>query len=162
MRQAFLHLPCTFARLHGTILVENFRLPTINTAGGRHMSDYYGQIWDLPTVTEGHFIDKADKRLVFGPNGRFLEGYSIRCFTMHPGAKSASHAHSWDHWAICLNGEGCFKVGEALCPLQNGTWVHVPGGVPHHFWNTSETEDMNLICMVPAEGDVNPLIMPGC
>lgn len=126
------------------------------------MSEYFGRITDLPTVTEGHFIPNSEKRVVFGPNGRFMDDYVMRCFTLNPGSGSASHAHKWCHWAVCIGGEGKFKVGEETAELECGVWVHVPGGVPHNFWNTSETEQMTLLCIVPTEGDVNPLLMMGC
>lgn len=41
-------------------------------------------------------------------------------------------------------------------PLEFGTWVHVPGGVRHNFGNTGKGQLMAL-CIVPPEGDVNPL-----
>ena len=41
-------------------------------------------------------------------------------------------------------------------PLEFGTWVHVPAGVRHNFGNTGEGQLMGL-CIVPPEGDVNPL-----
>lgn len=125
------------------------------------MAQYFGKIADLPTVTEGHFIENAEKRVVFGPE-RFWEDYVMRCFTLNPKAKSGSHAHDWAHWAVCIRGEGKFKVGEEIALLGNGVWVHVPGGVPHHFWNTSETEQMDLLCIVPKAGDVNPMLLGGC
>ncbi len=41
-------------------------------------------------------------------------------------------------------------------PLEFGTWVHIPSGVRHNFGNTGDGELMGL-CIVPKEGDVNPL-----
>lgn len=44
-------------------------------------------------------------------------------------------------------------------PLEFGSWVHVPAGMKHNFGNTGNGDFMG-ICIVPPEGDVNPLI--GC
>jgi quercetin dioxygenase-like cupin family protein len=124
------------------------------------MSEYFGKIDDLPTITEGHFIENAEKRNVFGPE-RFWKDYVMRCFTLSPGAASPSHSHAWPHYAVCIDGVGKFKVGEETALLENGVWVYVPGGVTHNFRNTGEDSKMVLLCVVPKEGDVNPMLI-GC
>ena len=97
------------------------------------MSEYSGNIRDLPVVTGGHFIENSTKKIVFGPDGRFWDDYVMRLFTLEPGAESSIHAHAWCHWFLC--------------------------GVRHNFGNTGDGELMGL-CIVPPEGDVNPLT--GC
>ena len=109
------------------------------------MSEYSGNIWDLPVVTGGHFIENSTKKIVFGPDGRFWDDYVMRLFTLEPEAESSVHSHPWPHWFLCIQG-----------PLEFGTWVHVPGGVRHNFGNTGKGQLMAL-CIVPPEGDVNPL-----
>ena len=47
-------------------------------------------------------------------------------------------------------------IDKERVPLEFGTWVHVPGGVRHNFGNTGKGQLMAL-CIVPPEGDVNPL-----
>ena len=95
------------------------------------MSQYSGNIRDLPVVTGGHFIENSTKKIVFGPDGRFWDDYVIK-------------------------GEGYFLIDKERVPLEFGTWVHIPGGVRHNFGNTGDGELMGL-CIVPPEGDVNPL-----
>ena len=56
---------------------------------------YGGMISDLPVVTGGHFIENSEKRIVYGPDGRFWDDFVMRCFTLAPGAASDSHAHPW-------------------------------------------------------------------
>ena len=80
------------------------------------MSEYSGNIRDLPVVTGGHFIENSTKKIVFGPDGRFWNDYVMRLFTLEPEA----------------------------------------GGVRHNFGNTGKGQLMAL-CIVPPEGDVNPL-----
>ena len=110
-------------------------------------------------VTGGHFIENSTKKIVFGPDGRFWDDYVMRLFTLEPGAESSIHAHAWCHWFLCIKGEGYFRIGKEKVPLEFGTWVHIPSGVRHNFGNTGDGELMGL-CIVPPEGDVNPLT--GC
>ncbi len=123
------------------------------------MSEFSGNIRDLPVVTAGHFIENSTKKIVFGPEGRFWDDYVMRLFTLEPEAESSVHAHAWPHWFFCIQGEGYFLIDKERVPLEFGTWVHIPGGVRHNFGNTGEGELMGL-CIVPKEGDVNPL--SGC
>ena len=52
------------------------------------MSEYSGNIRDLPVVTGGHFIENSTKKIVFGPDGRFWNDYVMRLFTLEPEAES--------------------------------------------------------------------------
>jgi len=122
---------------------------------------YGGLIEDLPIVTGGHFIENSTKRIVFGPD-QFWDDYVMRCFTLNPGASSASHEHPWCHWSVCIKGQGKFAVNNEVFELCNGAYVHVPEDIPHNFWNTSETEQLVLLCIVPKRGDVNPLAQGFC
>ena len=110
-------------------------------------------------VTSGHFIENSTKKIVFGPEGRFWDDYVMRLFTLEPEAESSIHSHPWPHWFMCIQGEGYFLVDGERVPLEFGTWVHIPGGMRHNFGNTGNGPLMGL-CIVPAEGDVNPLA--GC
>jgi len=122
---------------------------------------YGGMIRDLPVVTGGHFIKDSEKRIVFGPD-RFWNDYVMRCFTLNPGAASDSHAHPWSHWTICIEGDGFFNVGDETYELHPGAYVHVPANLPHNFGANVDGGKLSLICIVPPEGDVNPLTMGFC
>ncbi len=123
------------------------------------MSQYFGQMQDLP-IDPNNYINDSTKQIIFGPDGRFWEDYVMRLFTLEPGAENSIHSHPWCHWFLCIQGEGYFNVDSERAQLTFGTWVHVPSGVRHSFGNTSKTEKLMGICIVPKEGDVNPLI--GC
>jgi len=125
------------------------------------MAENIGKIESLP-LAEGNFIPNGEKRIVFGPDGRFWDDYVMRCFTLHPGAAAALHQHPWSHYLVVLSGEGRVKVGDEKGPMTPGTWVFTPPDVPHSFRNTSETEDLVFICVVPKEGDVPPTTSGGC
>ena len=99
---------------------------------------------------------------MFGPDGRFWDDFVMRCFTLAPGAASDSHAHPWCHWTVCIEGDGFFNVGDETYELHPGAWVHVPANVPHNFGANADSGKLSLLCIVPPEGDVNPLTMGFC
>ena len=117
---------------------------------------YVGKIDDLPTVDCSDFIQGAEKRIVFGP-GQFWDSHVMRCFKLDPHANAPANHHPWPHQALCVGGQGKFVVGETEYDISAGSYMHVPSDVNHTFWNTSNTENLVIICIVPKEGDVNPL-----
>lgn len=125
------------------------------------MSEYFGKIDALPITAEGNFIKNSDKRIVFGPDGRFWDDHVMRCFTLHPGAAANTHSHAWSHYIVCLSGSGSVKVGDEKGDMTPGTWIFTPANIPHNFKNLSETEDLVFLCVVPTEGDVPPSNMAG-
>ena len=119
-----------------------------------------GTIDELP-VAKG-FIKNATKKIVFGPD-RFWDDYVMRMWTLEPLAgEKDQHRHKWCHWAFCHKGEGKFVIDDVEYDLKPGVWVHVPENIFHRFYNTSETEELMLICIVPKRGDVDPTTMMGC
>ena len=82
------------------------------------MSQYSGNIRDLPVVTGGHFIENSTKKIVFGPDGRFWDDYVMRLFTLEPGAESSIHSHPWCHWFMCIKGEGYFLISRRWRALR--------------------------------------------
>ena len=120
------------------------------------ISEHIGRISDLPVNNESNFVPNSEKRVVFGPEGRFWSDYVMRCFTFAPHAGIEKvHTHPWPHWMICLNGCGKAEIGGETAPMEAGMWMHVPGGLEHRFYNDSE-EPLRFLCIVPPEGDVNP------
>lgn len=116
-----------------------------------------GKIEELPTVDVSNFILGAEKRIVFGPDDRFWDSHVMRSFLLEPFSVAPPNKHPWVHWALCIGGEGKFVIDGTEYDIESGSWIHVPGNLEHTFWNTSKTEKLHIICIVPAEGDVNPL-----
>lgn len=117
---------------------------------------YVGKIDDLPLIDCSEFIKGAEKRIVFGP-GQFWDTHVMRCFKLNPGSLAPDNHHPWEHQALCIGGKGKFIVGDTEYDIASGYWMHVPSNIHHTFWNTSNTEQLVIICIVPKEGDVNPL-----
>lgn len=115
----------------------------------------HGLIENLPDA-EGNFIPGCTKKLVFGPS-RYWPDYAMRCFILEPHAQAKIHSHKWPHYLLVHKGLGRMQIDGEQFMLQEGTWVFVPGDLEHGFENLSESEKLHMICIVPPEGDVNPL-----
>ncbi len=126
------------------------------------ISEYIGQLFDLPVNNESNFVPNSEKRIVFGPKDRFWDDYVMRCFTFAPHAEIEKvHHHPWPHWMICLSGCGKVEIDGETAEMKAGMWLHVPKRLDHRFYNDSE-EPMTFLCIVPPEGDVNPTKQAGC
>ena len=126
------------------------------------MSDeiFVGKIRDLPNAP-GCFIKNATKKIVFGPN-HFSDEFVMRCWTLEPEAgEKDQHKHGWPHWCVLLEGEGYFVIDGEEHHMEHGTWIYIPGKVPHRVYNSSKTEKLELLCIVPPKGDIDPTLM-GC
>ena len=62
--------------------------------------------------------------------------------------------------ALCVGGSGRFLIGDDEYTIEPGSWIYVPEGYKHAFWNPDEAIPLEIICIVPIEGDVNPLVIP--
>lgn len=121
------------------------------------MAQYFGFLKDIPVNNESNFMPNSDKRIVFGPTNGLWNDYVARCFTLHPGSgvEGTPHQHKWNHWILCLEGNGKFELEGETHPFVGGMWICIPGMAPHRFYNDGDT-DLTFICIVPPEGDVNP------
>ena len=105
------------------------------------MSEFVGKIKELPEAL-GNFMPNSSKKVIFGPT-HFWPDYVLRCFDLEPLA--GSH-------------EGVFAVDGVEYPVERGMWCHIPSNVPHNFYNSSDSEHLVFLCIVPPEGDVNPTL----
>lgn len=120
------------------------------------ISELTGRILDLPVNNESNFVPRSEKRIVFGPQGRFWEDYVMRSFFFEPHAGIETvHTHPWPHWMICLSGCGKVEIDGETADMAGGMWIHVPSSLPHRFYNTGD-EPLHFLCIVPPEGDVKP------
>ena len=121
------------------------------------MSQYSGNIRDLPVVTGGHFIENSTKKIVFGPDGRFWDDYVMRHFILPAHSGIPAHEHEWDHLMFTLSGDGVVEVEEEpgkRVPylMKTGYWTRVPGGLLHEYKNDSDVP-LEFFCIVPTRGD---------
>ncbi len=121
------------------------------------MSEYVGKINELPEAL-GNFMPNSSKKVVFGPT-HFWTDYVLRCFDLEPLAGSHEpHTHEWCHWMVVFEGNGVVNIDGEEHPVERGSWCHIPGNIPHNFYNSSDSEHFVFLCIVPPEGDVNPML----
>ncbi len=77
--------------------------------------------------------------------------FSFRVFTVVPGGHTPYHIHDSEHLNYVIQGEGVLvnEAGE-LHPIKAGEFALVIPNEKHQYRNTSETEDLKMICAVPS------------
>lgn len=78
--------------------------------------------------------------------------YSIIEYVAQSGAPGpALHLHrkTFESFQV-LEGQFTFVVGKERLKAREGTFVHVPPGVPHAFWNDSGAPAKMIITLSPA------------
>ncbi len=120
------------------------------------MYKYYGNVDDLPLDTVNNYLPNSEKRIVFGPNGRFEDNFVVRDFQLQPGVVSTPHSHPWSHLVTCIQGTGSFIIEGEVATMKPRDWMYIPGDVEHYFRNECDGI-WEFQCIVPPEGDVNPL-----
>ncbi len=115
-----------------------------------------GTLADLQECDNSAFVNNSTKTVIFGPD-HFWEDYVMRCFRLQPRAAGSKHIHPWPHRIFVHSGEGVFEIDGTEYAMSPGSWIYVPSNVPHSFWNSSDEKELVFLCIVPPEGDVNPL-----
>jgi quercetin dioxygenase-like cupin family protein len=77
--------------------------------------------------------------------------FSFRVFTIEPGGHTPFHQHEFEHMNYVIDGEG-FLVGENReHELREGDFALILAGERHQFKNSSENQNLLIICGVPKE-----------
>ncbi len=76
--------------------------------------------------------------------------FSFRVFTVVPGGHTPYHSHDSEHLNYVIAGAGVL-VDEAghEHPVKAGEFALVVPNEKHQYRNTSESEDLKMICAVP-------------
>ena len=78
--------------------------------------------------------------------------FSLRVFTLEPGGHTPYHNHPWEHENYVLSGRGVIRTEEGSeRPVKAGDFLLILPGEQHQFRNTSESEKLQFICLVPKE-----------
>ena len=77
--------------------------------------------------------------------------FAMRMIEIEPGGYSPHHTHESEHEVFVYRGEGEVQVEGKTYPLSPGMVVFVPPNLKHQFLNTSDTERLEFICVVPIE-----------
>ena len=103
---------------------------------------------------EGRRIGPADDPFVTVKAERRHSGGTLTVYEATVAPRSAGpppHIHrTWDEAFYVLAGEMTFLVGDATHTLPAGSFVFVPHGVPHKFWNAGTEPARQLTVFTPS------------
>ena len=75
--------------------------------------------------------------------------FSFRVFTIEPGGYTPFHQHKFEHMNYVINGEGILVAEDREYELSKGDFALVLPGEKHQFKNSSENQNLLIICAVP-------------
>jgi quercetin dioxygenase-like cupin family protein len=77
--------------------------------------------------------------------------FSFRVFTVEPGGYTPFHQHEFEHMNYVINGEGILVAEDGEHELSKGDFALILPGEKHQFKNSSENQNLLIICAVPRE-----------
>lgn len=77
--------------------------------------------------------------------------FSFRVFTIEPGGYTPFHQHEFEHMNYVINGEGILVAEDRDHQLREGDFALILPGEKHQFKNSSESQELLIICAVPRE-----------
>lgn len=78
--------------------------------------------------------------------------FSMRVFTLEVGGFTPYHNHPWEHENYILSGSGVVRTAEGEDKaVSAGDFVFIAPGEQHQFRNSSTSEALQFICLVPRE-----------
>lgn len=90
-----------------------------------------------------------------GPN------FALRRFVMEPGGGMPNHTNTVEHEQYVLKGQANIGIGDEMYPVEAGSVVFIPEGVPHWYLNTGG-DDFEFLCIIPNKPDTITLVDKGC
>jgi quercetin dioxygenase-like cupin family protein len=102
---------------------------------------------------EGEKVPGATSSTTYKITGDVTGGaYSVVESTIEPGVLQPPHTHSReDHLFIVTEGEVGVRVGDVEIVAAPGSYVFMPRGVPHAFWNSGEVTGKMIQVNEPSE-----------
>ncbi len=77
--------------------------------------------------------------------------FSFRVFTIEPGGHTPFHQHQFEHMNYVIKGEGTLVSQDGEHELREGDFALVLAGEKHQYRNSSENQNLVMICAVPKE-----------
>jgi quercetin dioxygenase-like cupin family protein len=77
--------------------------------------------------------------------------FSFRVFAIEPGGYTPFHQHEFEHMNYVINGEGILVSEDREHELREGDFALILAGEKHQFKNSSENQNLIIICAVPKE-----------
>jgi quercetin dioxygenase-like cupin family protein len=76
---------------------------------------------------------------------------SFRVFTIEPGGYTPFHQHQFEHMNYVIEGKGTLVGGDREHELREGDFALVLAGEKHQYKNSSENQNLVMVCAVPKE-----------
>lgn len=94
------------------------------------------------------------------PAGLYRELLRVPALSMglyhhEPGEAAPQEPHNEDEVYAVLSGRGVIDMAGIDQPVENGSVIYIPAGMPHHFHSVTETLRV-LVIFAPAEGTEEP------
>jgi len=77
--------------------------------------------------------------------------FSFRVFTIEPEGHTPFHQHKFEHMNYVINGEGILVGEDREHELKEGDFAFILPGEKHQFKNSSDDQNLLIICAVPRE-----------
>jgi quercetin dioxygenase-like cupin family protein len=77
--------------------------------------------------------------------------FSFRVFTIEPRGHTPFHQHEFEHMNYVIKGEGTLVGEDRGHELREGDFALVLPREKHQFKNSSENQNLTIICAVPKE-----------
>jgi quercetin dioxygenase-like cupin family protein len=80
-----------------------------------------------------------------------VPNFSFRVFTVEPGGHTPFHQHPAEHMNYIIEGQGVLVTKDREIEIKKGDFALVLPGEMHQYKNTSNTQNLQLICAVPKQ-----------
>jgi len=77
--------------------------------------------------------------------------FSFRVFTIEPGGHTPFHQHDFEHMNYVISGAGALVGQNRAFELKEGDFALILPGEQHQFRNSSQNQNLIIICAVPKE-----------
>ena len=80
-----------------------------------------------------------------------VPAFSFRVSTIEPGGHTPFHRHEFEHMNYVISGEGIIVAEDREHALKQGDFALILAGEKHQFKNSSNNQNLLIICAVPKE-----------
>jgi len=80
-----------------------------------------------------------------------VQTFSFRVFTIEPEGHTPFHRHEFEHMNYVISGEGTLVAEDREHALRQGDFALVLAGEKHQYRNSSDNQNLLIICAVPRE-----------
>ncbi len=108
----------------------------------QHFKDVEAQLVMNGNIEKRILIGAADK----APN------FTMRLFTLKPGASTPYHTHEWEHEVFVIEGKIKVRSKNGEQTIEAGGFVFVEPNEEHQFVNVNDGSS-SFICVVPNYGE---------